>query len=130
MKEIIIDGERFSDIDGFYREIISLLSDGSSISSIHNLDALHDLLGGGFGVHACGEPLHIIWMHAEKSREDLGYQAAADYWYARMQRCHPSNQNHFQKLAEDALHQKGKTLFEMITEMISDSEAAHSLSFL
>ena len=37
----------------------------------HNLDALNDLLRGGFGVFD-DEPIKIKWINYEKSKNDLG----------------------------------------------------------
>ena len=37
----------------------------------HNLDALNDLLRGGFGVFD-DEPIKINWINYEKSKNDLG----------------------------------------------------------
>lgn len=73
-KEFVIDGNRFSDIDGFYAEIERLFTADSDFSAGHNLEALNDLLRGGFGVHAYGEPISIRWIHFSKSRRDLGEQ--------------------------------------------------------
>ena len=34
--------------------------------------AFSDLLWGGFGIHEYAEPLHIVWIYAEKSKQALG----------------------------------------------------------
>ena len=72
MHEIIIDGSRFDDIEGFYNEIDRLFTKDLPWKTGHNLDAFNDLLRGGFGVHEYGQPLRIKWMHYSKSKEDLG----------------------------------------------------------
>ncbi|MBO4749222.1 MAG: barstar family protein, partial [Lachnospiraceae bacterium] len=51
MKEITIDGNRFSDIEGFYTEIDRLLTRDLDWKTGHNLNAFNDLLRGGFGFH-------------------------------------------------------------------------------
>lgn len=71
-REILIDGANFQDMDGFYLEMGRLLSGDSSFEPGHNLDALSDLLGGGFGVLTPGEPLTVRWSHFTKSQQDLG----------------------------------------------------------
>ena len=92
MKEVIIDGNRFSDIEGFYTEIDRLLTRALDWKTGHNLNAFNDLLRGGFGFHEYGEELHVTWINASKSKKDLGYEAAA-----------------------------GQTLFDIIVEIILDS---------
>lgn len=72
VKEIIIDGKSFDDLEGFYREVEKKFTKGISFPVGHNLDAFNDLLRGGFGIHEYGEPIHIKWIHFSKSRKDLG----------------------------------------------------------
>ncbi|NCC68818.1 MAG: hypothetical protein EOM14_11630 [Clostridia bacterium] len=72
LKEIIIDGSFFDDIEGFYKEIERKFTKDLSFSLGHNLDALNDILRGGFGLHKYGEPISIKWIHFSKSRLDLG----------------------------------------------------------
>ncbi|GEP96124.1 barstar family protein [Chitinophaga cymbidii] len=72
MRTIIIDGNRFSDLEGFYSEIDRVLTKGLDWRTGHNLDAFNDLLRGGFGVHEYEEPIRLVWENSEKSREELG----------------------------------------------------------
>lgn len=72
MRTVILDGNRFSDRTGFYEEAERALTRGLTWKPGHSLDAFNDLLRGGFGVHAVGEPICIRWLHFERSREMLG----------------------------------------------------------
>ena len=72
MRTIIIDGNDFCDLEGFYCEIDRLLTKDLTWQTGHNLNAFRDILRGGFGVHEYGEPLLIKWLHYEKSRRELG----------------------------------------------------------
>ena len=72
MKQIVIDGNNFSDIEGFYCEMDKLLTRDLTWKTGHNLNAFNDLLRGGFGFHEYGEKLSITWINAGKSRADLG----------------------------------------------------------
>jgi len=72
MRELILDGNKFSDLEGFYIEMDKLLTKDLDWETGHNLDALNDLLSGGFGVHEYGEELKIKWLHYEKSKRELG----------------------------------------------------------
>ncbi|NCB42067.1 MAG: hypothetical protein EOM59_05555 [Clostridia bacterium] len=74
LKEIIIDGKSFDDLEGFYKEIEKKFTKDLSFSVGHNLDALNDLLRGGFGVHEYGEPISVKWIDFAKSKADLGEQ--------------------------------------------------------
>ncbi len=68
LKSIVIDGENFETIEGFYDEIDKVLTSELNWATGHNLNALNDLLRGGFGVHEYEENIEIIWEAAEKSK--------------------------------------------------------------
>ena len=51
MKTFILDGNNFTDMEGFYNEINKLLTKNLHWKTGHNLNAFNDLLRGGFGVH-------------------------------------------------------------------------------
>lgn len=70
--EIIIDGNSFSDLEGFYDEIDRLLTKDLGWKTGHNFMAFNDLLRGGFGVHEYGQPLKIKWLNYSKSKKELG----------------------------------------------------------
>lgn len=70
--EIIIDGNNFSDLEGFYDEIDRLLTKDLGWKTGHNFMAFNDLLRGGFGVHEYGQPLKIKWLNYSKSKKELG----------------------------------------------------------
>ena len=72
MKTVILDGNNFSDIEGFYCEIDRLLTNNLQWKTGHNMDAFNDLLRGGFGVHDYNEPITIRWINYAKSKNDLG----------------------------------------------------------
>ena len=72
MKEFILDGNNFSDLEGFYTEIDKLLTKDLTWKTGHNLDAFNDLLRGGFGVHDYEEEIVIKWINYAKSKKDLG----------------------------------------------------------
>ena len=56
-----IDGRRFSNMKGFYQELEAVFTDG-----------LGWHIGGGFGHHEYGEPIHIRWISYDKSIRNLG----------------------------------------------------------
>ncbi len=72
MKELILDGNNFSDINGFFYEVDKILTNGLDWIPGHNFSAYNDLLRGGFGVHNYGEPIVIKWLNYDKSKSELG----------------------------------------------------------
>jgi len=69
---IVIDGNNFSDKEGFFNEADKVLTKGEHRKTGHNLDGFNDLLRGGFGVHAYEEPVSLKWINFAKSQKDLG----------------------------------------------------------
>ncbi len=123
-RRIVIDGENFSDLNGFYAEVSRLLG-APEDKPIRSMDAFNDLLRGGFGDIAPGESLRIVWKNADKSRSDLGYEAAADYYRRMLERCHPDNRPRVRKRLERALAGEGPTLFETLCGVIRREDSGH-----
>jgi RNAse (barnase) inhibitor barstar len=68
-KRFIIDGNKFSDLNGFYDEVQKVLTDNFEGFG-RNLDAFNDILRGGFGKFD-DENITIIWKHSKKSKREL-----------------------------------------------------------
>ena len=118
--KITIDGTHFSTIEEFFDEIDKLLTKNLTWKTGHGLDAFHDLLRGGFGVHEVGEEIEFCWAHSNKSRQDLGYEATALYWEKNLQICHPTAHEIVKLKIEKARNHEGETLFDIIIEIILD----------
>ena len=72
MKEFVIDGNNFKNLDGFYNEIDRLLTKDLDFPTGHNYNAVNDLFRGGFGFFDYGTPITLKWKNYEKSKADLG----------------------------------------------------------
>lgn len=68
----ILDGNNMADRDAFYEEIEKCMTDSDGFKMGHNLDALSDVLSGGFGRHSFGDHFCILWTGFRKSTETLG----------------------------------------------------------
>lgn len=71
MNTYVIDGNNFCDLDSFYDEIESVFTKDINFKIGKNLDALSDVLSGGFNRHEYGEEIKIIWLNSSKSKIDL-----------------------------------------------------------
>ena len=123
-REIVIDGEKFSTLGGFYACVSDLLGSPGE-KPIRSLDALNDLLRGGFGKTEAGESLCIRWLSSDKSRQDLGYDATAAYYEKLLERAHPSNREKLEQKLADAREGRGATLFDIITALIRREDSGH-----
>ena len=119
MKTFVLDGNRFSDIAGFYRELNHLFMEGESWQLGESLDAFDDLLYGGFGALAGQEEMVLRWRHFEKSRADLGLDATRNYYRNKL--ANPQQYN--TALAGQQLKALeaggGQTYFDILLEIIA-----------
>ena len=121
-RKFIIDGDNFEDMEGFFSEIDRVFTKNLTWKTGHNLDAFNDLLRGGFGIHEYGEPILIFWKNFSKSKNDFGYAATVKHYEIILPRCHPSNRSHVKTMLENARRHTGKTLLDMIVEIILNTE--------
>ncbi len=124
-KAVIIDGNTFSDLSGFYDEVERKLTHGLDWSIGRNLDAFNDVLRGGFGVHDYGEPLTLTWMNSAKSKRDLGRESTTRHYKGMLATCHPSNVPSVQQYLDELKTGKGQMLFDIIIDIIHNPEHDH-----
>ena len=60
--------------------------------------------------------------HFAKSRQDLGYNATKVYYQDVLKRCHPSNKKCVEQKLQDAKECKGRTILEIIIDIILDTD--------
>lgn len=70
-KTFILKGEKIKSLDSFYDEAQEVLCGGWKGFG-RNLDALNDILRGGFGAFDCNEEIVVIWknFHLSSSFKD------------------------------------------------------------
>lgn len=61
-KIFVLRGERIQSLESFYDEVQEVLGGGWKGFG-RNLDAFCDLLRGGFGPFAPGEPIEVLWSN-------------------------------------------------------------------
>lgn len=123
-REYVIDGNNFSTLEGFYDEVSRVLVPGADWG--RNLDALNDILRGGFGTPRDGFVLH--WQSSERSREALGYRETIRQLKIRLARCHPSNRMMVRGQLWAARIRQGPTVFDWLVEIIEDHGPSGSQS--
>jgi RNAse (barnase) inhibitor barstar len=74
-KTLVLDADKFHDMEGFYNEIDELLRRNPEREIRHNLSTLHDLLRGGSRVMKFQEPIRLVWKNSRKSMRDLGLKS-------------------------------------------------------
>ncbi|QQS09331.1 MAG: barstar family protein [Phycisphaerales bacterium] len=112
----VIDGDKFSTLEGFYDEVERVLIPGAAWG--RNLNAFNDILRGGFGTPEGGFVLR--WVQSDRSREHLGYRETVRQLQSRLIRCHPSNCAAVAEQLELAKEGTGSTVFDWLVEIIRE----------
>jgi RNAse (barnase) inhibitor barstar len=117
-QSIILDGNNFSSLMTFYDEVERQLTKNLEWSIGRNLDALNDILRGGFGRHEYDEPFTLVWLNSQKSQKDLGWEETLNYLTEKIKNCHPANLKQVKTELEFAKQRKGLTLYEILIDII------------
>ncbi len=112
----ILDGAKFSSLEGFARHFSEVVLEDYQWSG--NLDALNDILWGGFGTPEGGFVLR--WQNSELSRRNLGTAETVRRLEAHLLICDPSGAPQMQRRLAEAKQGRGETLFDTIVEIIRD----------
>ncbi len=106
-KQLTIDGANIDDIEGFWNEVLRAIpwQDFG-----RNLDAFNDILRGG--------DFTFCWLHSERSRRVLGYEATVKWLSTKIERCHPQSVSRVQQELDAAKRREGPTLFDILIEII------------
>ena len=87
-----------------------------------NLDALNDILHGGFGTPENG--FVLVWKNSALSKQRLGYPETVRWLHERIPRCHPSNVNPLRQRLALADKHEGETLFDTLVKIITAEDHA------
>jgi len=112
----VLDGAKFSSLDEFYPYFAAAVSLNTDWG--RNLDAFNDVLRGGFGTPEGGFILR--WENSALSRERLGYPKTIKWFRRLLARCHSESVIDFRQSAAGAIQGRGRTLFDLIVEIIRD----------
>lgn len=119
--ELVIDGGRFRDYDGFVAELnrAYVAAFGGTPWNGEDFNDLDDFL------NAPAERLSIRWTECRKSAAELGYDAMAACWSQSLSRCRaafpdvPSLHQDYQAKLDDAVAGRGPTLFDWLVIQLS-----------
>ena len=120
--ELIIDGNRFSDYDGFVEELNrAYLTAVGGIPWNGEIDDLHEILETTRDRE--GEPLTIRWINSRKSASVLGHNEMAEFWRRSMANIPAAVYSPdgyqlvlgwYQERLDQAMARQGRTLFEYL----------------
>jgi RNAse (barnase) inhibitor barstar len=112
--QFVLDGDRITSLENLFDEISRVLIPG--VEWGRNLDALNDVLRGGFGTPAKG--FFLRWTNASVSKAALGYVETVHQLELRLDHCHPSARDAVQRELMFARNGIVPTMFDWVVEII------------
>lgn len=119
-KQFHINGNNIHDISSFYEEVNRLFMTSEDWEISESLDALNDLLHGGFGALKFDEKFDLIWRNISKNKSDLGIETTLDYYKNKLNEPTKFNIDFVQKKMAELERGYGQTYFEIILEIIEN----------
>jgi len=116
---LTLDGARIHDIPSFYDEINRVFMQDVDWTLGPSLDALDDLLYGGYGALDGDASATLVWTHFAASRDALGIDATRQYLLAKLARPEQFNAAHFQRELDALEEGTGQTYFDMVLGIIA-----------
>jgi len=112
-----IKGNKIHSISDFYQEINRLFMKNEDWNLGESLDALDDLLYGGYGDLFGLEKIIILWENSEESKKSLGYETTKIYYESKISQPQKYNVKKIKIDLKELQENKGKTYFEIIIEI-------------
>ncbi|MDR7069804.1 RNAse (barnase) inhibitor barstar [Pseudoxanthomonas japonensis] len=116
---LTLDGRRIHDIPSFYDEINRVFMAGVDWTLGPSLDALDDLLYGGYGALGGDAPVTLVWTHFAASRDALGVETTRQYLLAKLAHPERINTAHFQHALDALGAGNGQTYCDIVLEIIA-----------
>ncbi|WP_035360804.1 ribonuclease inhibitor [Dyadobacter alkalitolerans] len=126
--QLTIQGSSIHGIASFYREINRLFMADEEWQIAESLDALDDLLYGGFGAAKGATALEITWLDMEISRLSLGYEETRRYYLEKLRPGSPFNKALFSEKLKALESSEGKTYFDLVMDVFASHPAISVVS--
>lgn len=117
-RTLTVDGAAIHDIASFYAEINRVFMADEDWRLGPSLDALDDMLYGGYGALRGGAPALVVWRHMDRARAALGVAATRAYYLdklARPQSFKPAPV----RAALARLERGGPTYFDLVLQVFA-----------
>ncbi|MET0327316.1 MAG: ribonuclease inhibitor [Luteimonas sp.] len=119
MTTFVLDGARIHDIASFYDEIARVLMADVDWPLAHSLDALDDLLYGGYGALDGPAPVTLSWTDFERSRDALGIDATRAWLQGKLDTPGRYDTARLQRELAALEAGSGPTYFDIVLEIIA-----------
>ncbi|MHC1652639.1 barstar family protein [Stenotrophomonas maltophilia] len=114
-----IEGSAIDGIDSLFTELNRVFMASEDWQLGPSLDALDDLLHGGYGALAGHAAVTVIWRDIEHSRSALGQQATVDWLQAKQQAPGLFDNRAISRQLAAVQRGDGQTYFEIVMEIFA-----------
>ncbi|WP_218585502.1 MULTISPECIES: barstar family protein [Pseudomonas] len=118
-KTLTLLGSSIHDIPSFYAEINRVFMAGEDWALGHSLDALDDMLYGGYGAIRSKEPIRLVWQGLAQSRASLGLSATRTFLNEKLKQPEVFNVAHIRTQLDALERGVGKTYFEIVMDIFA-----------
>lgn len=116
---LYINGANIHDIASFYTEINRVFMVGETWTLGESLDALDDMLYGGYGVLQNSATAVVIWQQMEKNRTDLGEEETRRWYREKLRQPERFNAALFQRKLDELDSGSGELFFDIVLEIFN-----------
>lgn len=118
-KTLTLLGSNIHDIPSFYAEINRVFMAGEDWALGHSLDALDDMLYGGYGAIRGKEPIRLVWQGMAQSSASLGLSATRAFLNEKLKQPEVFNVAHIRTQLDALERGVGKTYFEIVMDIFA-----------
>lgn len=119
MTTFTIEGAAIRDIASLYAELNRVFMGDEDWRLGQSLDALDDLLYGGFGALFGADDVRVVWRDHDVARRALGRDATVTYYREKLTRPDVFDHSHFQRKLDEVEARGGQTYFEIVLEIFA-----------
>lgn len=120
MAEYVIEGGRISGIPDLYAELNRLFMTGEDWRLGTSLDALDDLLYGGYGALSGDDAVRMIWRDAAHSRDALGVAETERWLREKLAQPGRFRSDDLRRQLGELRAGTGATYFDRVLEVFAD----------
>ena len=118
-KTLTLLGARIHDIPSLYEEMNRVFMAGEEWTLGYSLDALDDMLYGGFGAIDGDEPVTLVWGGFERMRVVLGVETTLAFLEQKLERPDLFNTALIRHQLDALRRGEGQTYLEIVEEILS-----------
>lgn len=118
-RTLTLDGHRIRDLASFYAESNRVFMTGVDWPLGHSLDALDDMLYGGYGALDGDAPVTLVWTDFEKNRRDLGIDVTRAWLQDKLDTPGRYDKARIRRDLDALEAGTGPTFFDLVLEIIA-----------